>query len=117
MEAKELINVLEELKQKMRDDKEQCKDMLNRAWQVCKADEESLYKNLFGRLINDCVNTILKNEIKNLTVEMCEFRRNVMNLLRMSKGFETAWKEWTLDTNDARGGSSYKALLAAVASK
>ena len=132
METEELKNMLEELKQKTKDDKEQCKDMLNRACQVGEADEESLYKTLFGRLIRDCVDTILKNEIKNLTIEMCEFRRNIaqrilqdesldentrMNLSRMSEGFETAWKKWRLDTNDAREESSYKAFVAAVASE
>ena len=63
---------------------------------------------------------------------MCEFRRNIaqrilqdeslddntpMNLSSISQDFETAWKEWRLDTNDAREESSYKAFVAAVASE
>ena len=63
---------------------------------------------------------------------MCEFRRNIaqrilqdeplddntpMNLSSISQDFETAWKEWRLDTNDAREESSYKAFAAAVASE
>lgn len=69
-------NVLEELKKKTKDDKEQWEDMLTEPVRLAK-EMRSLYKTLFGRLIRDCVDTILKNEIKNLTLEMCEFRINI----------------------------------------
>ena len=100
-----------------------------------KEDEgESLYRGLFGMLVKDCVQSILKKEVVYLTAEMCRFRNNIaqkmvedesradapMNLARLYEGFAEAWRIWragdTEDARDARGDASYQVLVTVLSS-
>ena len=122
----ELKYAVDELKAKMNDDKKRCKHMLNQASEV-EAEGESSYKTLFGMVVKDCVDTILKKEVMYLTVEMSRFRRNFsrrlvqdesltfkspLNLSRLPEGFQEAWKTWIQDDRDTREELSYKAAAA-----
>ena len=93
---------------------------------------EGLYNSLFGMLVQDCVDSILKKEVMNLTVEMCRFRNNIsekmladesrkdapMNIAQLHEGFDEAWKIWragdTEEARDTRREKSYQALVTAL---
>ena len=128
-EAEAMI-IIDEMKAKADADKKEMRERLNKAKEVKTVDGEGLYNSLFGLLIQDCVDSILKKEVVNLTVEMCRFRRNIsekmladkshdnapMNIANLPKGFNEAWRLWRLgDTEEGyREEASYQALITAL---
>ena len=109
-------------------DREEMKERLNQAKEVQSVDGEGLYNSLFGLLIQDCVDSILKKEVVRLTVEMCRFRRNIsekmmadnsrdnapMNIANLPEGFNEAWRLWRLGEEGNREEASYQALITAL---
>ena len=97
------------------------KEVLNQASHVKEDEGESLYRGLFGMLVQDCVDSILKKEVVYLTMEMCHFRKNIsqkmledesradapINVAKLHDGFDEAWRIWragdTKEARDARG--------------
>ena len=126
------MNFIDELKSKAEADKKEMRERLNQAKEVKKVDGEGLYSSLFGLLIQDCVDSILKKEVVKLTVEMCRFRRNIsekmvtdksrdnapMNITRLPEGFNEAWRLWRLgeaqEGGVTREEASYQALITAL---
>ena len=128
----EAMSIIDEMKSKAAADKKEMRERLNQAKEVKTVDGEGLYNSLLGLLIQDCVDSILKKEVVNLTVEMCRFRRNIsekmmadgsraetpMNIARLPEGFEEAGRLWRL--GDAQEGgatreeASYQALITAL---
>ena len=112
--------------------KKEVRERLDQAKRVKEEAGESLYNSLFGMLVQDCVDSILKKEVVHLTAEMCLFRRNIsekmtadesradqpMNIMRLPEGFGEAWRLWRAgDTEEAkatRGEASYEALVTAL---
>ena len=127
--------IIDQMRSKANADREEMKERLNQAKEVKTEDGEGLYHSLFGMLVQDCVDSILKKEVVNLTVEMCRFRKNIsektladesrtdapMNIARLSEGFNEAWRLWRLgDTEEGRadrGEASYQALVTALATE
>ena len=86
-------------------------------------------------LIQDCVDSILKKEVVELTMEMCRFRNNIsekmmadesradapMNIAGLHEGFAESWRIWragdTEEGRDARGEASYQALVTALSTE
>ena len=126
----EAMTIIDEMKAKADADKKEMRERLNQAKEVKTVDGEGLYNSLFGLLIQDCVDSILKKEVVKLTVEMCRFRRNIsekmladksrnnapMNITRLPEGFNEAWRLWRLgDTEEGnREEASYQALITAL---
>ena len=126
----EASSIIDEMKAKANADREEMKERLNQAKEVQSVDGEGLYNSLFGLLIQDCVDSILKKEVVKLTVEMCRFRRNIsekmqadgshdntpMNIAGLPEGFNEAWRLWRLgDTEEGtREELSYRALVTAL---
>ena len=126
----EAATIIDEMKAKADSDREEMRERLNQAKEVKTESGEGLYNSLFGLLIQDCVDSILKKEVIGLTVEMCRFRRNIsekmqadnsrdnapMNIARLPEGFNEAWRLWRLgDTEEgSREEASYQALLTAL---
>ena len=102
----EAESIIAEMKSKADADKKEIKERLNEAKQVKEKAGESLCNSLFGMLIQDCVDSILKKELVNLAMEMCRFRNNIsekmladesradapMNLAGLPEGFAEAWR-------------------------
>ena len=121
--------IIDATRAKANTDREEMRERLNQAKEVKSEDGEGLY-SLFGLLIQDCVDSILKKEVVRLTVEMCRFRRNIsekmvtdksrdnapMNIARLPEGFNEAWRLWRLgDTEEGnREEASYQALIIAL---
>ena len=131
-EAEAMI-IIDEMKSKADADKKEMRERLNQAKEVKTVDGEGLYNSLFGLLIQDCVDSILKKEVVNLTVEMCRFRKNIsekmladksrnnapMNIARLPEGFNEAWRLWRLGDTEEEGRAdreeaSYQALITAL---
>ena len=131
-EAEAMI-IIDEMKSKADADKKEMRERLNQAKEVKTVDGEGLYNSLFGLLIQDCVDSILKKEVVNLTVEMCRFRMNIsekmladksrnnapMNIARLPEGFNEAWRLWRLGDTEEEGRAdreeaSYQALITAL---
>ena len=131
----EAMTIINEMKSKAEADKKEMRERLSQAKEVQSVDGEGLYNSLFGLLIQDCVDTILKREVVKLTVEMCRFRRNIsekmladksrdnapMNIARLPEGFDEAWRLWRLwgldNTEEGkvkREELSYQALVTAL---
>ena len=128
----EMRSVIDEMKSKANADRKEIRDMLNQAKEVKTENGEGLYNSLFGMLVQDCVDSILKKEVVKLTVEMCRFRNNIsekmladeshadapMNIAGLPEGFDEAWRIWragdTEEARDARGEASYQALVTAL---
>ena len=122
--------IIDGMKAKANADREEMRERLNQAKEVKSVDGEGLYNSLFGLLIQDCVDSILKKEVIRLTVEMCRFRRNIsekmladksrdnapMNIANLPEGFKEAWRLWRLgDTEEGnREEASYQALVTAL---
>ena len=124
--------LIDQMKSKADDDKKEMRERLNQAKEVRTESGEGLYNSLFGMLVQDCVDSILKKEVVNLTVEMCRFRKNIsekmmadesraeasMNIARLPEGFNEAWRLWRLgDTEEGRatrGEASYQALTTTI---
>ena len=131
-QTSEAESIIAEMKSKADADKKEIKERLDQAKQVKEKAGDGLYNSLFGMLVQDCVDSILKKEVMNLTVEMCRFRNNIsekmladesradtpMNIARLHEGFDEAWKIWragdTEEARDARGEKSYQALVTAL---
>ena len=125
----ETESIIVEMKTKSDVHKKEMKRMLDEAKQVKEKAGDGLYESLFGMLVQDCVDSIVKKEVTNLTMEMCRFRKNIsekltadesrkdasMNIARLYEGFDEAWKIWragdTEEARDARGEKSYQALI------
>ena len=73
-QATEVKDIISGMKSKSDADRKEVKEMLNKASQVKEKEGESLYSGLFGMLVHDCVDSILKKEVVYLTMEMCRFR-------------------------------------------
>ena len=124
----EAMTIIDEMKAKAETDKKEMRERLNQAKEVKTVDGEGLYNSLFGLLIQDCVDSILKKEVVRLTVEMCRFRRNIsermladksrdntpMNIAGLPEGFNEAWRLWRLGEEGTREEASYQALIAAL---
>ena len=122
----ELSEVVAALKEKMQQDKEDCKQLLKMATEVKEKEDESLYKSIFGLNIHDSMDSIMKREVVRLTVQMSLFRNNIarrllsdetltdetpLNIANVPKGFEEAWKVWKeQDKNECQEELSYQAL-------
>ena len=131
----ETKNLIDQMKAKADTDREEMRERLNQAKEVKTESGEGLYNSLFGMLVQDCVDSILKKEVVWLTVEMCRFRKNIsekmladesraeapMNIARLPEGFNEAWRLWKLgDTEEGkatRGEASYQALITALATE
>ena len=131
----EAMIIRDEMKSKADADKKEMRERLNQAKEVKTESGEGLYNSLFGMLVQDCVDSILKKEVVNLTVEMCRFRKNIsekmladesraeapMNIARLPEGFNEAWRLWRLgDTEEGRATreeASYQALITALATE
>ena len=74
MQRSEAESIIAEMKSKADADREEMKERLNKAKQVKEKAGESSCNSLFGMLIQDCVDSILKKEVVNLTVEMWSFQ-------------------------------------------
>ena len=59
----EANTIIDEMKAKANADREEMKERLNQAKEVQSVDGEGLYNSLFGLLIQDCVDSILKKEV------------------------------------------------------
>ena len=95
--------IIDKMKSKVNADREEMRERLNQAKEVKTEGSEGLYNSLFGMLVQDCVDSILKKEVVNLTVEMCRFRKNIsekmladgsragapMNIARLPEGFNS----------------------------
>ena len=131
----EAMTIIDEMKSKAEADKKEMRERLNQAKEVKTVEGEGLYNSLFGLLIQDCVDSILKKEVVKLTVEMCRFRKNIsekmladksrdnapMNIAGLPEGFNEAWrlwKLWGLDNTEEgkakREELSYQALITAL---
>ena len=124
-EASGIINAM---RAKADTDREEVRERLNQAKEVQSVDGEGLYNSLFGLLIQDCVDSILKKEVVKLTVEMCRFRRNIsermqadnsrdntpMNIAGLPEGFNEAWRLWRFGEEGTREEASYQALITAL---
>ena len=126
----EATTIIDAMKAKANADREEMRERLNQAKEVKTEDGEGLYNSLFGLLIQDCVDSILKKEVVKLTVEMCRFRRNIsekmladrshdnapVNIANLPEGFNEAWRLWRLgDTEEGdREEASYQALVTAL---
>ena len=126
----EAMIIIDEMKAKADAGKKEMKERLNQAKEVKTVEGEGLYNSMFGLLIQDCVDSILKKEVVNLTVEMCRFRRNIsekmladksrdnapINIAGLPEGFNEAWRLWRLgDTEEGnREEASYQALITAL---
>ena len=128
----ETESLMTEMKKKAVADKKEVKKRFDQAREVREKDGEGLYNSLFGMLVQDCVDSILRKEMVNLTAEMCRFRNNIsqkmcadesridapMNIAGLPDGFAEAWKIWragdTEEGRDARGEMSYQALVTAI---
>ena len=131
-QTSEAESIIAKMKLKADADKKEMRERLDQVKQVKEKAGEGLYNSLFGMLVQDCVDSILKKEVMNLTVEMCRFRNNIsekmladesradtpMNITRLHEGFDEAWKIWragdTEEARDARGEKSYQALVTAL---
>ena len=131
-EAEAMI-IIDEMKSKANADRKEIRKRLDQAKEVKAANGEGLYNSMFGMLVQDCVDSILKKEVVNLTVEMCRFRKNIfekmladesraeapMNIARLPEGFNEAWRLWRLDDTEegraVREEASYQALITALA--
>ena len=131
-QTSEAESIIAEMKSKADADKKEMRERLDQAKQVKEKAGDGLYNSLFGMLVQDCVDSILKKEVMNLTVEMCRFRNNIsekmladesradtpMNISRLHEGFDETWKIWragdTEEARDARGEKSYQALVTAI---
>ena len=131
----ETRSIIDEMKSKADADRKEMRERLNQAKEVKTEDGEGLYNSLFGMLVQDCVDSILKKEVVKLTVEMCRFRKNIsekmladearadasMNIARLPEGFNEAWRLWRLgDTEEGRAireEASYQALITALATE
>ena len=51
----EIRKCISDLKEKVKKDKEECRQFLDAASHVKKEEDESLYRNLFGMMVKDCV--------------------------------------------------------------
>ena len=126
----EANNIIVAMRAKANADREEMRERLNQAKEVETVDGEGLYNSLFGLLIQDCVDSILKKEVVKLTVEMCRFRRNIsekmqadnsrdnapMNIAGLAEGFNEAWRLWRLGVTEEgnREEASYQALITAL---
>ena len=124
----EATTIIDAMKVKANADREEVRERLNQAKEVQSVDGEGLYNSLFGLLIQDCVDSILKKEVVRLTVEMCRFRRNIsekmmadgsrnnapMNIANLPEGFNEAWRLWRLGEEGTREEASYQALITAL---
>ena len=128
----ETERIIAEMKAKSDANKKEMERRLDEVKQVKEKAGESLYNSLFGMLVQDCVDSIVKKEVIYLTVEMSRFRNNIsekmladeshmdspLNIARLSEGFEEAWKIWragdTEEGRDAREEKSYQALVTAL---
>ena len=131
-QTSEAETLIAEMKKKATADKKEVKERFDQAREVREKDGEGLYNSLFGMLVQDCVDSILRKEMVNLTAEMCRFRNNIsqkmcadesridapMNIAGLPDGFAEAWKIWragdTEEGRDARGEMSYQALVTAI---
>ena len=125
-------NLIAEMKAKADADREEMRERLDQAKEVKMESGDGLYNSLFGMLVQDCVDSILKKEVVYLTMDMCRFRKNIsekmmadearaeapMNIARLPEGFNEAWRLWRLgDTEEGRatrGEASYQALTTAI---
>ena len=106
--VEEMRECVGELKSKMEKDKKECKRVLEAVSKVDKSEGESVYAELFGTVVHDCVDSILKKEVECLALDIGSFRCGLSekiggdesvqekptNLLRLRDAFEEAWKVW-----------------------
>lgn len=129
--VEEMRKLMDEFKLKRKNDKDECKQWLEQASRVKSSEGETLYQDLFGLIVHECVDTILKREVQYITVEMCCFRRNLsekiaqdealmdmpMDLNRLPDAFDEAWRVWR-ECNDenceSRKESAYQVFVKMV---
>ena len=127
--AEELRACASDLKSKMEENGKECKRVLKEVSKVAKSEGESAYEELFGMVVHDCVDSILKREVNSLAVEMEGFRNGLcaklcgdetlrdkpMNLLRLSDGFDEAWKVWrSVGADVNRSEATFRRFVAVV---
>ena len=113
----------------MEKDGKECRRVLEEVSKVDKIEGESAYAELFGMVVHECVDSILKKEVQCLALEMEGFRRGLcakiggdetvkdksMNLLLLSDGFEEAWKVWRCCGDDVdRAEAAYRRFVTTV---
>ena len=122
----ETESLMAEMKAKSDVDKKEVRRMLDDVKQVKEKAGEGLYNSLFGMVVQDCVDSIVKKEVIYLTTEMCRFRNNIsekmvadesrmdapMNIARLYEGFAEAWKIWRAgDTEEGRKGCQRREVV------
>ena len=118
-----------ELKSKREKDGKECKRVLEAVSKVDKSEGECVYAELFGMLVQDCVDLIMKKEVECLALEISGFRcalsekisgdksvqEKPMNLLHLRDAFEEAWKVWRSSGDDVdRAEATYRRFVATV---
>ena len=127
--AEDMRACASELKSKMEENGKECKHVLKEVSKVDKSEGESAYAELFGMVVHDCVDSILKREVNSLALEMEGFRNGLcakiggdetvrdkpLNLLRLSNGFDEAWKVWrSVGADVDRSEATYRRFVAVV---
>ena len=76
---------------------------------VCRKKKARHYQSLFGLIVKDSMDSILKREVVNLTMQMSLFGNNIsrkmitdetirddtgIDIMKVPEGFEEAWRVW-----------------------
>ena len=125
LEAKRLLG---ELESKREADKQAVRESLNHVSQVKQVEGETVCANLFGMIVKDCVDTILKREMMNLSYKMNQFRNSIaqgiaedeslgdepLNLLNLPERLEEAWRIWKQSDPEDQKKKSFQMFLSEV---
>ena len=127
--VEEMRKCVDELKSKREKDGKECKHVLEAVSKVDKSEGESVYAELFGVVVQECVDSIMKKEVECLVLEIVGFRCALsekisgdesvqdkpMNLLYLWDAFKEAWKVWRSSGDDVdRSEAAYRRFVAIV---
>ena len=121
----EIKRLLLELKLKRVKDRQVVNENLKRVREVKEDEDESVYESLFGLVVQDCVDAILKKELMGLTFEMNRFRNNIakgigadpalmgkrLNMMGLPGAFEESWKVWRQSDLEDKEKKSFQTFL------
>ena len=121
----EIRKLMLELKLKRVKDRQVVNENLKRVREVKEDEDESVYESLFGLVVQDSVDAILKKELMGLTLEMNGFRNNIakgitgdptlsgrrLNMMSLPEAFEESWKVWRQSDLEDREKKSFQTLL------
>ena len=121
----EIKKLMLELKLKRVKDRQVVNENLKRVREVKEDEDESVYESLFGLIVQDCVDAILKKELMGLTFEMNRFRNNIakgisgdpalmgrrLNMIGLPGAFEESWKVWRQSDLEDKEKKSFQTFL------